>query len=192
MTQRWVLYGDGLLVSPSGFGETLLDHLLLVSPQATWQASIQGSEEMTLALAQQEASWRVIGKAPHGVVLAFGAKEIESGAQAKSLLAHLDEILTLIAAKTHAQIHLVSLPLAFFAEGTTRMEGELYNRGLQARSLGNWTYCDVNPDVDAFLAQHRNSLGEKRALHLQASKPTQLGRLLLAQSVAKSWPWPLF
>jgi hypothetical protein len=192
MTQRWVFYGDGLLVPTTGFGETLLDLLLLTAPQATWQASLQGSEEMTLTMAQQELSWRVIGKAPHGVLLVLGAREIEMGATSESLLPQFDELLSLLLAKTQAHIHLVSLPLGFFPEGVVREEADAFNRALRKKAHDRLSFCDVNPDLNAFLAQHRLSLGEKRALHLQAIRPTQLGRLLLAQSVAKTWPWPLF
>jgi hypothetical protein len=192
MTQRWVFYGDGLLVPTTGFGETLLDHLLLRAPNATWQASLQGVEEMTAASAIQDLSWRVIGKAPHGVFLVLGAQEIFGGVTAADLLPTMREIMHLIMGKTHSQIHLFALPLAFFPEGAIREEARKFNEGLLSWVGGDCTHCDVNPAVDAFLLEHRQSMGEKRALHVQPTKPTQLGRLLLAQGVAQSWPWPLF
>ncbi len=192
MTQRWVFYGDGLLVPTTGFGETLLDHLLLRAPNATWQASLQGVEELTLSSALHDLSWRVIGKAPHGVFLVLGAHEISLGTCAHDLLPPLREMINLITGKTHSPIHLFALPLAFFPEGALREEARKFNEGLFSWVGGDCTHCDVNPAIDAFLDDHRQSMGEKRALHVQATKPTQLGRLLLAQSVVQAWPWPLF
>jgi hypothetical protein len=198
MLQRFVLYGDGLLVPHTGFGETLLDWMLLASPQANWQASQQGSEEWTVAAALSEASWRVIGKAPHGVVLALGATQIEAGEKAADLLPGLTELTHLLLAKAHAHLHWITLPTGFFVDGPVRREAEAFNEGLrqlcqgEARSTSTApvTLCDVNVEVEAFLRRHRESSGEKRALHHRANRPTPLGRLLLAQIVAKSWPWP--
>lgn len=197
MSQRFVLYGDGLLVPSMGYGETLLDLLLLASPQADWQASQQGLEEWSVSAALSEASWRVIGKAPQGVILNLGATEIEAGEKASRLLPYLTELTQLLLAKAHARLHWVTLPTGFFIEGAPRSEAEAFNEGLkalcrnQALAGAPVTLADVNPEVDAFFSLHRASSGEKRALHLRANRPTALGRLLLAKTVFHAWPWPL-
>jgi hypothetical protein len=41
---------------------------------------------------------------------------------------------------------------------------------------------DLDAPVRAILDAHRRGGGEKRALHVQALRPTSMGRLLLAQA----------
>ncbi len=191
MAHRLVLYGDGLLYPPHGFGELLLDALLLKAPSLAWQASLQGSDDLGVEKAFHEASWRLVGKAPQEVVLAFGATEIEKGAKAKDLLPWLQELLHLIHSKTQAEIALVALPLAFFSEGPEREEAANWNASLAELNSSVIDCFDLNTPVQAFFQEHRESLGEKRALHLAPNRLTMLGKLLLAQTVAENWPWPL-
>lgn len=191
MAHRLVLYGDGLLTPPHGFGELLLDALLLKAPALAWQASLQGSEDLGVEKAFHEASWRLLGKAPQEAILALGATEIQKGAKAKDLLPWLQELLQLIHNKTQAEIALVTLPLAFFPEGSAREEAGFWNAALAELDSGVIACFDLNAPVQAFFREHRESLGEKRALHVAANRLTMLGKLLLAQTVAENWPWPL-
>jgi len=191
MPKRLVLYGDGLICPPDGFGEIFLDHLLMMAPGASWQSSIQGSETLSLKQALSEISLHVIGKAPQQLLLAFGAGEIAMGQAPENLAKYLEEMLHLVTTKTQSQVALLSLPEAFFPVGETRQSAVKYNRILASLAKPGIYHLSINPAIESFLAQHRESLGEKKSLHFAPNRLTTLGKLFLAQTVAKAWPWPL-
>jgi hypothetical protein len=188
MAQKLVLYGDGLLVSQHGFGETLLDLLLIKAPSAILQAFIQGEDDLDIATATHEASWRVIGKAPQEILIALGASELLAGKQASVLLSPLEALVHLLINKTKATLILTALPVAFFDDGPMRQAAIAFNHGLKSFQSANVVIHDVNPEVEQFLESHRKSPGEKRALHLAANRPTSLGGHLLAKSLSALWP----
>ena len=133
----------------------------------------------------------MIGKAPQKVILCLGATELEQGAPASTLLDTLHTSLSLIQDKTHAHTILVTPPVGFFVEGKARQEAERFETGAKALVNQSRTHISTSAVVAQFLSAHRENEGEKRALHVQATRPTTLGRLLLADSIVKSVNWGL-
>jgi hypothetical protein len=173
-----VFCGDGVLCSPEGYGDLLVELLTLRRPAAAIQSFVRGEPELTTESALRDAP-ALIGKAPDFVLLGVGHADMLRGEDPARALARLRDLVQLLLLKTHAEVALASLCTAFLP-AEAREAAAAFNAGLADLSGPRVRVADLDAPVRAFLEAHRRGEGEKRALHVQALRPTSMGRLLLA------------
>jgi hypothetical protein len=188
--KKIILWGDGILSGPSGFGELLLNHIFLHHPRADVAVSTYGGEHAGLQDALRETPFHVIGKAPDLVVLGFGYADLAAGKEPEEIARLLGSAVSLVEQKTSARICLLSLVSSFFSEEEDRAKCHAVNLLLRSLPTARALVLDLETPVEAFLAEHKRSPGEKRALHLDNSRLTLLGRLFLAHHCYALIPWP--
>ena len=184
-----VFYGDGLLCPPEGYGEQLMDLLVLRHPEAAFQSFHPGEENLTLDAALKGAAFHVLGKAPDFVYLELGNPDLLKSEEPESMLAALEGLLHLILQKTRAQVAFTSVCEAFLPEESQREKARVYNAGLPSLVRDRVLFLDMNKRVNEFLEKHRKGPGEKRALHQHPLRLTSMGRVFLAQAALENLPW---
>jgi hypothetical protein len=192
--KNFVFYGDGLLCPPEGYSEQIVDGLVLRHPEAAFQSFHPGEQNLTLEAAFKGAPFHIIGKAPDLVFLGVGSVDVLQSAEPSAMLANLEALLQLIQQKTRASIAFTSVCEAFLPEESLRERARAYNAGLPAlgRSQERLIFLDLNAEVNAFLARHRQGAGEKRALHVLPLRLTSMGRVFLSHTVLENLPWNSF
>jgi hypothetical protein len=175
-----VFCGDGVLCAPEGYGDTLVELLTLRRPAASFRSSVRGTAEFTTEDALRDAP-ALIGKAPDFVLLGVGHADALRGEDPARALARLRDLVQLLLLKTQADVAVAAL-CASFLPTESRAAADSFNAGLAELVGPRVRVVDLNTPVQGFLEAHRKGNGEKRALHVQALKPTSMGRFLLAQA----------
>jgi hypothetical protein len=179
-----VFYGDGLLCPSEGYGEAIVELLVMRRPDATFKSFHPGDENLTLEGASHGAA-ALIGKAPDFVMLGLGNADMLRGTDPAAPLGHLRALLQVLALKTQARIVVANVCTAFLPQEARGIASE-YNADLAAlaASAGEWgdrvRVLDLDGPVHGFLDAHRRGGGEKRSLHVQPLRLTSMGRLFLS------------
>lgn len=176
-----VLYGDGLICPPHGYGETFADLLALRCPSAAVQTFQTGGEALDLDAGLKGAAFHVIGKAPDLVFLNFGHSDLVKKNPVEKMAASMALLLQLLIAKTQANIVFASCFPTFLSE-EFRENGEAYNSALKPLTSDRAIFLDLNTPILDFLAKHHQNSGEIRALHQNPLRLTSMGRILLAHA----------
>lgn len=185
-----VFYGDGLLCPPEGYGEQIVDLLVLRHPELPFQSFHPGDQNLTLEAALKGAPMSVIGKAPDFVFLGMGnADVLHSSASPETLLKSLESMLHMILQKTRAHIAFTSVCEAFLPEEPQRLAARAYNFALPPLAGDRVHFLDLNQQVNSFLEKHRKGSGEKRALHSHPLGLTSMGRVFLSHVASENLPW---
>ncbi len=166
---------------PAGYGEHVLDLLVLRHPGAALKAYHPGEERLTLEAALAGLA-PVIGKAPDFLHLGFGHTDVLVGRSPGEVLQGFEVLLQTLLMKTQARITLANLCEAFLPEAM-RVAARECNVALKALEGDRVQVLDLNLPVLQFLDRHRRGGGEKRSLHENALRLTSLGRTLLARTV---------
>ena len=176
-----VLYGDGLICPPQGFGESFADLLTLRCPSAAIQIFQTGGETLDLEAGLKGAAFQVIGKAPDLVFLSFGHSDLLKKTPAEKMAELMSDLLRLLIAKTRANI-VFSTCFPNFLSEELRENGRAYNTALQPLTSERAIFLDLNSPILDFLVKHHQNSGEKRALHQNPQRLTSMGRILLAHT----------
>ncbi len=178
-----------MLCPPEGYGEQLVDLLVLRHPAAAFQSFHPGEESLTLEAAFKGAPLHILGKAPDFVYLALGNADLLESDDPKSMIRSLDALLQLVQQKTKARIAFASVCEAFLPEASQRENAAVYNAGLPALAGDRVSFLDLNTLVNGFLEKHRQGPGEKRALHQAPLQLTSMGRVFLSHAAMENLPW---
>jgi hypothetical protein len=189
--KKIIFWGDGILAGPSGFAELLLNHIFLHHPRAEVGTSLYGGEAETWQDAAKNTPFHVIGKAPDLTVLGFGYSDLAAGRNPVDIAAIAQGTITLMVQKTQGRVCLLSVVSSFFAEEEERERCHALNRRLRDLAGPRVDFIDLEGRVERFLAEHKQGAGEKRSLHLDASRLTPLGRLFLAHHAYHLIAWPV-
>ena len=189
--KKIIFWGDGILAGPSGFAESLLNHIFLHHPRADVGTSLYGSEAETWQDAAKNTPFHVIGKAPDLVVLGFGYSDLAAGREPDAIARTAQGVVTLMLQKTGCRVCLLSVVSSFFAEEPERERCHALNRRLRELSGPRVEFIDLEGRVERFLAEHKLGAGEKRSLHLDSVRLTPLGRLFLAHHAYHLISWPV-
>ncbi len=184
-----VFYGDGLLCPPEGYGEDIVDLLVMQHPETAVQSFHPGEKALTLEAGFKGAPFHVVGKAPDWVYLGLGLADLLHSADPKIMRETLESLLQLILQKTRAQIAFTSVCEAFLPEESQREQAKIYNASLSSLSGERTFFVDLNTSVNQFLEKHRQGPGEKRALHLLPLQLTSMGRVFMSHTALKNLPW---
>ena len=184
-----VFYGDGLLCPPEGYGEQLVDLLVLRHPEVSFQSFHPGEMHLTLDAALKGAPFQVLGKAPEFVYLGLGHPDFLKPADPNALYSSLESLVQLILQKTRAKVAFTSVCEAFLPEESQRDMASVYNRRLPSLANDRVLFLDMNSSVNAFLEIHRRGPGEKRALHQQSLQLTSMGRVFMSNMALENLPW---
>ena len=180
-----MFYGDGLLCPPDGYGEGIVELLVMRRPDAAVKSFHPGEESLTLEAALRGAP-SLIGKAPDLAYIALGAADALRGTDPDEALSSLRALLQVLRLKTTAHLAVANVCTAFLPS-EARPAAAVFNAGLAALAAGGedatrLTLVDLDGPVTAFLEAHRRGPGEKRSLHAQPLRLTSMGRLLLARA----------
>ncbi len=173
-----VFYGDGLLCPPEGYGEQIVELLVLQRPDATFKSFHPGEEQLSLEAALRGAP-AVIGKAPDFVYIGVGGGDLLRGVEVGTALETLRALLQVLYIKTPARIAVANLCTAFFPQEARAAAAE-FNAGIAALGSDRVGIVDLDDPVNLFLEAHRRGAGEKRSLHSHPMRPTSMGRVFLA------------
>lgn len=176
-----MFYGDGLLCPPEGYGESIIELLVMHSPTAVFKSFHPGEESLATAAALNGVA-PLIGKAPDFVLLSLGSADMLLGTGAVATLENLESLVQLLVSKTHARVSVGNLCEAFLPEGI-REEARVCNAGiaeLPQLFQGRVGILDLNRPVQKFLEAHRRGSGEKHSLHARPLCPTSMGRVFLS------------
>lgn len=190
--KKIILWGDGLLAGPQGFADLLIQHIFLHHPKADVSTSIYGGANETWLEISRDVPLHVIGKAPDLVVFGFGICDILAGKSPKEVVDQALVSIQMALHKTQAKVCLLSLMSSFVENGPMREATETLNQLFLAMHSDRIAFIDLENRVQRFLVQHRESPGEKHALHLDSQRLTPLGRLLLAHHAFHMIEWPQF
>ncbi len=186
-----ILFGDGILAGPHGFGELLLDFLFVHHPRAPVSTALYGDKGTDYARVLREAPFHIIGKTPQLVVLALGQADVLSDKPVPAILEEVRHIVSLVETKTTARLYLGNVCSAFFAGEEHWGKAEQLNRGLAELSIARGGLLDLESCAKDFLEEHSAGSGEKHSLHANNHSLTSLGRLLLARFAYRNIDWPL-
>jgi len=196
--KKIIFWGDPLLTGPAGYAELLGNHVFLHYPRADLSlaaipaAPASGDAGVsTLSDALREAPLHAIGKDPDLLYLGFGDADLAAGRAPGEAARLLQDLVTLVLQKTHARIALTRVVPAFFPE-SLRDACQAFNRRLDSLAAPRVSILDLDGRVEAFLREHRESPGDQRALHVDTTRLTPLGQLLLAHHAFALTPWPDF
>ena len=184
-----VFYGDGLLCPPNGYGESIMDLLLLQNPESNVQSFHSGETGLLLENALKGAPLHVLGKAPDWVFLGLGLPDLLQSRNPTLMRETLESLLQLILLKTRAEIVFTSIIEAFLPEESQREKAVAYNSSLSSLTGERLLFLDLNASVQLFLEKHRQGSGEKRALHVLPLQLTSMGRVFLSHSALRNLPW---
>lgn len=169
-----------MLCPPDGYGEHIVERLVLARPDATFASFHPGEEQLTLEAALRGAP-ALIGKAPDFIYLAIGGADLLRGGNAAEALENMRALAQVLLLKTHARIAVANLCTAFFPQ-EARAAAAAFNAGLAALSGERVLVVDLDEPVRAFLDAHRRGGGEKRSLHTRPLHLTSMGRLFLSHT----------
>ncbi len=186
-----ILFGDGILAGPQGFGEVLLDFLFLHHPRAPVSSSIYGDKDTDYARVLRECPLHIIGKTPQLVVLALGKADIHSSKPVPAILEEIRHIISMVETKTKARLYIANVCSPLFAGEDAWGKAEQLNRGLAEVAISRGGFIDLHGCAETFLDEHRQGPGEKHSLHSQDHALTSLGRLVLADFAYRAIHWPL-
>ena len=175
-----VFHGDGLLCPPDGYGEAMVELLVLARPDAAIKSYHPGDENLRAEGALRAAPV-LIGKAPDFIHLGVGGVDILDGTAPETVLEALTALVQLLTQKTHAAVSVATL-VSPFLPPESRPAAEAFNAGLAALAAERVRVTDLDTPVRAFLDAHRRAAGEKRSLHATPLKPTSMGRAFLART----------
>ncbi len=188
--KKIIFWGDGILSGPSGFAELLVNHLFLHHPRADVSTSLYGGETEGWQDAVKNTPLHVIGKAPDLVVLGFGYSDLGAGRTPDEIALAAQGVITLMLGKTQSRVCLLALISSFFPEGEDRERCHALNRRMRELIGPRVELVDIDSRVERFLAEHKQGVGEKRALYLDRNRLTPLGRLFLAHHAFHLIEWP--
>lgn len=188
--KKIILWGDGILAGPSGFGELLIAHHFLHHPRADVSVSAHGGEQASVDSLVKEAPFHVIGKAPDLVLFGFGYADVAAGRTGAETAKALGTAVSLTLQKTGARICLALLVPSLFPEEREREACRAANAGMRGLASERVTTLDLERPAEGFLAEHRAGSGEKRALHIDTQRLTVQGRLVFAHHCYPLVPWP--
>lgn len=188
--KKIILWGDGLLAGPQGFADLLIQHIFLHHPKADVSTSTYGGGNETWVEISRDVPLHVIGKAPDLVVFGYGFTDILAGKSPQDVLDQALVSINMVLHKTQAKVCLLSPIASFVEEGPLREASHTLNQLLSNMHSDRISFVDLENRVQRFLAQHRESPGEKHALHLDSQRLTPLGRLLLAHHAFHMIEWP--
>ena len=175
-----VFHGDGLLCPPDGYGEAMVELLVLARPDAAIKSYHPGEESLRAEDALRAAPV-LIGKAPDFIHLGVGGVDILNGTAPETALEALAALVQLLTLKTQAVVSVATL-VSPFMPPESRPAAEAFNAGLAALAAERVRVTDLDTPVRAFLDVHRRAAGEKRSLHALPLKPTSMGRSFLART----------
>lgn len=178
--KKLVFHGDGLLCPPDGYGEAMVELLVLERPEAAIRSYHPGEEKLRVEEALRAAP-ALIGKAPDFIHLGVGSVDLLEGVAPETALEALKALVQLLVLKTQAVVSVATLIPAFLPP-EARPAAEAFNAGLAALAAERVRVTDLDTPVRAFLDAHRRAAGEKRSLHAQPLKPTSMGRAFLARA----------
>jgi hypothetical protein len=200
--KKIIFWGDGILSGPCGYAELLRNHVFLHHPRAflslpailssTPASSGEGITSASggsLAEALRDAPLHAIGKDPDLLYLGFGYADLKAGRSAEEILRHHRDLIALITQKTRAHLVLPLVITAFFS-GEEGARAQIVNQGFRMMASPRVTVLDLDREVEAFLAEHRESPGDQQALHFDSGRLTPLGQLFLAHRAYGLTPWP--
>lgn len=189
--KKIIFWGDGLLVGTTGYAELLAHHIFLHHPQANVSTSIiHGATPATWRDVLRDAPLHVIGKAPDLVILGLGGADLSLEKSPEEIAHHAQAALNLMLQKTQCKVVLLSVVSSFFAEDAQREACHSLNHRLRELAVDRITWVDLESQVEIFLNQHRQGLGEKHSLHLDPARLTPFGRLFLAHHAFELISWP--
>ena len=179
-----MFYGDGLLCPPEGYGEGIVELLVLRHPDAAFRSFHHGEESLALDAALRGAA-SLIGKAPDFVFLGLGNVDMLRGVAPAEALASLRALIQVVLLKTQARVAVANVCGAFLPP-EARAGAAGYNAGLMGlpgESGDRVRVVNIDDPVNAFLEAHRRGGGEKRSLHVRPLCPTSMGRVFLSNTV---------
>ena len=188
--KKIIFWGDGILSGPSGFAELLVNHLFLHHPRADVSTSLYGGEAEGWQDTVKNTPLHVIGKAPDLVVLGFGYSDLAAGRSPDEIAQMANGVITLMLGKTQSRVCLLALISSFFPEDADRERCHALNRRMRDLTGPRVELVDIESRVERFLTEHKQGVGEKRALHLDRNRLTPLGRLFLAHHAFHLIEWP--
>jgi hypothetical protein len=179
--KKLVLYGDGFLCPPGGYGETLIDLLVMRRPEAAFTASLPGEEGLLLESAARDLPL-LIGKAPDFIYLSLGTGDMLRGADPAEAFKALDSLVQILLQKTRARLAVANLCEAFLHPEARAAAAE-FNFALPGLAGERVQITELNAPVNVFFDQHRRGSGEKRSLY-EGSPPrlTSMGRVFLSHA----------
>jgi len=189
--KKIIFCGDGILAGPSGFAELLLNHIFLHHPRANVSTSLYGGESETWQSAAKNTPFHIIGKSPDLAVLGFGYADLSEGRTPEEIASIAQGMINLVLQKTQGRICLLSVVSSFFPEPADREKCHVLNGRLRELAGPRVDFVDLEGRAERFLLEHKQGSGEKRSLHLDASRLTPLGRLFLAHHAFHLISWPV-
>jgi hypothetical protein len=183
--KKLVLYGDGFLCPPGGYGESLIDLLVMRRPEAAFTASLPGEENLTLEASARDLPL-LVGKAPDFMYLGLGAGDMLRGADPADAFAALESLVQVLLQKTRARIAVANLCEAFLPPDARAAAVE-FNFALPGILGERVQITDLNAPVNIFFDRHRRGSGEKRSLYEGARdgvppRLTSMGRVFLSHA----------
>jgi hypothetical protein len=180
------MYGDGFLCPPGGYGESLIDLLVMRRPEAAFSASLPGEEGLTWVVALQRDVPLLVGKAPDLLYLALGAQDMLVGTAPSEAYASLEALVDVLTQKTRARLAVANLCEAFLPPDARAAAAE-FNRSLPDLIGDRVELIDLNAPVNVFFERHRRGSGEKRSLFEGAREGapprlTSMGRVFLSHA----------
>jgi hypothetical protein len=180
--KKLVLYGDSLLApSGGGYGEQLIDLLVMRRPEAAFTTSYTHEDRLDADAVARDLPV-LIGKAPDFVYLALGTMDMLEGADPGAAFSTLESLARMLHQKTRAPRAVANVCLAFLPP-EARPAGEEFNARLGGLADERTAVIDLNAPVNFFFEQHRRGSGEKRSLYEGAPpRLTSMGRVFLSHA----------
>ncbi len=176
-----LLFGDGVLFGPDGFGDYLIAQFFLAQPAAVYTFNCHGRDELCWDEALEMAPFHILGRAPQGIVLGLGHSDIHLLRPMDQVFCDLSALLDLIVGKSQATIYLCQVCPSLFAGDEEKLERvSAYNSRLVEKQNSRIKLMRFSDAVEDFLSQHRKGRGEKHSIHSQWNRLTILGRILFA------------
>ena len=184
--KKLVLYGDGFLCPPGGYGESLIDLLVMRRPEAAFTASLPGEEGLTLETALHRDVPLLVGKAPDFMHVCLGTVDMLRGVDPAEAFASLESLVQVLLQKTLARLAVATLCEAFLPPDARPAAVE-FNLALPALLGDRLEIIDLNSPVNLFFERHRRGTGEKRSLYEGARdgappRLTSMGRVFLSHA----------
>jgi hypothetical protein len=177
-----VFFGDGLMCPPDGYGEQIVERLVMSRPDAVFKSFHPGEEALTLEAALRGAP-ALIGKAPDFVLLGLGNADMIRGISPDEALGNLRALIQVLLLKTQARVVVANVCGAFLAPDARAITAE-YNAELALMAVEHEgervDVLDLDGPVNRFLEAHRRGAGEKRSLHAGPLRLTSMGRVFLS------------
>jgi hypothetical protein len=178
-----VFYGDGLLCPPEGYGEQIIELLVMRRPAAGFKSFHPGEETLTLETALRGAP-SLIGKAPDFVYIGLGSADMLRGVEPAAAIENLRALIQLLMLKTQARVALAKVCAAFLPP-EARVSAAAFNAGLDDLATDRVGIVNLDNPVSGFLEAHRRGGGGKHSLHLTPLRLTSMGRVFLSNTASR-------